>query len=381
MRKFMIMAFAAAVAASVWADRTANREWVGRNFAPSNLVPRVEALEAKGGEETDPVFGAWRGGASVIAGQGAEASGGGCVVLGGGAYSEEANAIVIGNGADAQSEEAIAIGKGAWAHGWGTVQIGPGCNSDDGSLKFRGWTVCDNEGNVPLERLRYAVPSKPHQWWDDYGCVGRAGIACFEPNAAYSANPVCGMDECGIWNHYFRAGEEGIFVTFGGSETQIVDTDGKVNPDCLPELHVTEIDPVFVDWRSNGENIAIGKGADASEGNAIAIGVNASSYINCVALGKSALANGPATTAVGKESIAAYPSSSAFGAYSCAAGHGAIQLGCGTNVTERTLQFLDWRLVGSDGKIPTERLAAASVLSVIKGMSEAQIAELKELLK
>ena len=369
------------IAAAAFADRTANREWVGRNFAPSNLVPRVEALEAKGGEETDPVFGAWRDGTSVIAGQDASANGGGCVVLGGGAYSEEPNAIVIGSGADAQGEEAIAVGRGAWAHGWGAVQIGPGCNDDGGTLKFCDWTLCDNEGNVPPERLRYSVPSKPHQGWDGYGCVSRAGIVCFEPNAAYSANPVCGMDNICIWNNSFRANDEGVFVTLGGKETQIVDTDGKINEDCLPELHVTEIDPVFADWRSNGDQVVIGKGAEASEGNAIAIGVNAFSYKNGVALGNSATANGPSTTAVGRESIATCSGSSAFGAYSCAAGSEAIQLGRGTNETERTLQFLDWRLVGSDGKIPAERLAAASVLSVIKGMSEAQIAELKELLK
>ena len=36
---------AAFAATAAFADRTANRDWVARNFAPSNLVPRVEALE------------------------------------------------------------------------------------------------------------------------------------------------------------------------------------------------------------------------------------------------------------------------------------------------------------------------------------------------
>jgi len=42
-----IVAFLATfIAISALADRTANQEWVKRNFAPTNIVPRVEALEA-----------------------------------------------------------------------------------------------------------------------------------------------------------------------------------------------------------------------------------------------------------------------------------------------------------------------------------------------
>ena len=63
MRKLLLIV-AAFAAGCAFADRTANREWVGRNFAPSNLVPRVEALEnAEPPVETDPVFGTWKAGA------------------------------------------------------------------------------------------------------------------------------------------------------------------------------------------------------------------------------------------------------------------------------------------------------------------------------
>ena len=59
--KLLTLICAAVVAGCAFADRTANREWVGRNFAPSNLVPRVEALEnAEPPVEADPVFGAWK---------------------------------------------------------------------------------------------------------------------------------------------------------------------------------------------------------------------------------------------------------------------------------------------------------------------------------
>ena len=134
-------------------------------------------------------------------------------------------------------------------------------------------------------------------------------------------------------------------------------------------------------WRG-GTSVIAGQGASANGGGCVVLGGGAySEEPNAIVIGSGADAQGEEAIAVGRESIATCSGSSAFGVYSCAAGREAIQLGCGTNETERTLQFLDWRLVGSDGKIPTERLAAASDLSVIKGMSEAQIAELKELLK
>ena len=381
MKKIMSIALAAAFAATVWADRTANREWVQRNFAPTNLVPRVEALEAGGGgEETDPVFGAWKGGTSIHIGQNASADGDGCILIGSGTWSAEPNAIAIGNGADCEVEEAIAIGKGAVANGWGTIQLGPGRNNDDATLQFYSWTVIDSEGNVPEGRLRYAVPSKPHKWWDDYGCVSRCGIVCFEPDALYEANPLCGMDECSIWNAFFRAGEEGVYVTFDGTETQIVDTDGKINPDCLPELHVTEADPVFASWKDNSVNVAIGKEAAVGEENSVSIGPNTSTYDGCTAVGAGAIALYPKSVAMGYQAGAFRNRAIALGTYAECNGSEAVQIGCGTNDTANTLQFMNWPLVGSDGKIPADRLSAANVLASIKTMNATQLAELKTFL-
>ena len=46
MKKLFTIVCAALVAAVAFADRTASRGWVSGNFAPTNLVPRVEALES-----------------------------------------------------------------------------------------------------------------------------------------------------------------------------------------------------------------------------------------------------------------------------------------------------------------------------------------------
>lgn len=45
MKKTILILMGVLAAGCAFADRTANRDWVGRNFAPSNLVPRVEAVE------------------------------------------------------------------------------------------------------------------------------------------------------------------------------------------------------------------------------------------------------------------------------------------------------------------------------------------------
>lgn len=105
MRKLM-MVLAAVVAGCAFADRTANREWVGRNFAPSNLVPRVESVED-----------------------------------------------TLTNGTR------IALGRGAAAMANGTVQIGAGTNATAGTLQFRTWQLVGADGRIPKERFTESDPA------------------------------------------------------------------------------------------------------------------------------------------------------------------------------------------------------------------------------
>jgi len=108
MKKLLFLGLIA-LTGCLWADRTANQGWVQKNFAPSNLVGRVEALE--GATESDPVFATWKTNASV------------------------------------------AVGAGASASGVGAVQIGTGTNTTDNTLRFKGYQLVDANGKIPAGRL------------------------------------------------------------------------------------------------------------------------------------------------------------------------------------------------------------------------------------
>ena len=349
MKKLIMTAFAFAFAALAWADRTANREWVQRNFAPTNLVPRVEALESGAGQsETDPVFGAWKGGSTVVIGQGSESDGATSVVIGKGAYAAEKDSVVIGTGADAQCQEAVAIGKGAYAHGWGAVQIGAGENEDDGTLQFMDWPLVDGEGYVPKGRLHYAVPRSSHKNWSGpYACIDVDAIALFGDNATFQSQPIAVFEYSYIYNETFSVDAEdfkaGDGLRFGVNfSDRTVSFDGGETRFVFPELSdetgtvATQEDLAY---RLDGKTVAIGQDAACGLVGGVAVGYKA-------------------------EALAEY----------------AVQLGRGTNTVAKTLQFREWPLVDANGKIPSDRLAPANVLTAIKGMNSTQLAELKAFL-
>ena len=141
--KKTILILMGVLAAAAFADRTANREWVGRNFAPSNLVPRVEALENKTDSET----------------------------------------LALGEDSFAECTDAVAIGAGASASGLGTVQLGRGENTNPETLRFHGWTVIDSDGKVPQERLPEVPPEtdpKFNEWRYTATGVSIGGTAVIE---------------------------------------------------------------------------------------------------------------------------------------------------------------------------------------------------------
>ena len=191
--KKTILILMGVLAAAAFADRTANRDWVGQNFAPSNLVPRVEAVEdaltngtriaiGKGAvamtnetvqigagtnatagtlqfrswplvdsdgkipkerlsamDETDPTFTAWTNGEKIAVGKSAVAS--------------KYGAVAIGSYAEAKASYSIAIGSESRATAEYAVQLGSGCNSTYGSLQFGEWTLLDEFGKIPAARL------------------------------------------------------------------------------------------------------------------------------------------------------------------------------------------------------------------------------------
>lgn len=180
MRKLLLIV-AAFAAGCAFADRTANRDWIGRNFAPSNLVPRVEALEGevppvesvngRTGEvvlvagdlnaytktqtdaaiaakvENDPRFTAWTNGVTVAVGKGATVTSHG--------------ATAVGPYATAKGQYAVALGCESWAQGDYAVQLGSGYNTTPGTLQFGEWTLLDANGKIPKARFPSDTGSIP----------------------------------------------------------------------------------------------------------------------------------------------------------------------------------------------------------------------------
>lgn len=123
-------------------------------------------------------------------------------------------------------------------------------------------------------------------------------------------------------------------------------------------------------------SVALGNAANASAGSAVAVGVNSSASAQAAtALGFSARADGQSSLAVGIQSQATKSGSTAVGTSTSSTGIGAvalggaakahadyaIQLGDGTNTEANTFSVglsnsNNYKLLGSDGKIPAERL-------------------------
>jgi len=343
MKKLLFLGIVA-LTGCLWADRTANQGWVAKNFAPSNLVGRVEALEgAPAPVESDPTFTAWKTNASV------------------------------------------AVGAGASASGAGAVQIGTGTNAAGNTLKFRGYTLVGADGKIPSDRIPTIMELDPafYAWRDSknveagYCAVaGTGGIAIGNEAKAQSVESISIGDTCIAngnaaiaigWGAYVDV-ENAVQIGLGSNITPntlqfrdytVVGSDGKIPADRLPAM--SESDPWFSGW-CQAEKVQIGFGASASEAG--------------VVIGKGAYATGDGIS-IGKDSNVMYGTAVAVGQTAKAYAEGAVQLGTGTNSGANTLQFKEYQLVDANGKIPAERLTASAVLTAIQAMTAEQKAALK----
>ena len=131
-------------------------------------------------------FEAWRATNSLAAGEGAaaegwsttaighnsEARGGSAVALGSNVHATDSFAVAlgcyetsatgayataVGSWTRAEASTSIAIGCSATAKARGAVQLGEGTNEKVQSLQFREWTLVDELGQIPLERLGDAM--------------------------------------------------------------------------------------------------------------------------------------------------------------------------------------------------------------------------------
>lgn len=102
-------------------------------------------LNAEGGEETDPVFTAWKGGTEIAAGSTSAAIGD--------------NSAAYGFHSQGIGDSSLALGAHARAEGQGSVQIGQGTNANDGTFQVGSYQMLDSRGEVPRDRLPLATPT------------------------------------------------------------------------------------------------------------------------------------------------------------------------------------------------------------------------------
>ena len=326
--KLLTLICAAVVAGCAFADRTANREWVGRNFAPSNLVPRVEALENKTDSET----------------------------------------LALGEDSFAECPDAVAIGAGASASGLGTVQLGRGENTASETLRFHSWTVIDSDGKVPQERLPVETDPVFGAWKNAIQITAGKGASVNEEGVAIGENTyagpfsvalglgarsnyssavgigsnACASEDNGVaLGAYARAVQTGSVQIGRGNNNEpytlqfrdwrLVEADGTIPKERLPEIEVEEVDPDFSLWKC-GRRVVAGvtyytpsdKPATATADYTVALGGMATNKYS-IAIGDGAVAGAMCSVAIG-DAAEVYESAS-------------VQLGQGKCVTKGTLQF------------------------------------------
>ena len=232
--KKTILILMGVLAAAAFADRTANRDWVGQNFAPSNLVPRVEALEnAEPPVETDPVFGAWKVDNAIEIGSGASVDDGDGVSIGQDSYSlcdsiaiganakgEGCESIAIGKSSAATDDNSLAIGRGAVSYGANAVQIGAGVNEEIGTLQFRSWPLVDSDGKIPKERLSAMDETDPTftAWTNgEKIAVGKSAVASKHGAVAIGS---------------YAEAKAGYSIAIGNEATATADYAVQIGPGC-----------------------------------------------------------------------------------------------------------------------------------------------------
>lgn len=89
------------------------------------------------------------------AGTNASVTGSGAIIGKNADASPSSSGASIGMGA--YSNDGAGIGKNAVATGQNAVQLGTGTNSNDNTLQFLIYQICDANGNIPAERLKSAL--------------------------------------------------------------------------------------------------------------------------------------------------------------------------------------------------------------------------------
>lgn len=246
------------------------------------------------------------------------------------AYSS--NTVAIGYSARCSSSGAIAIGQNTRASGAKSIQLGSTgnttTNSDSNTFKVANgngnYEIMSADGTIPTDRFT-TTPSV------DGTYVPTLTISSGTPTRSWAA-PSGGLPS--------QTGNAGKFLTTDGTDASWSDK---------PLVN-----------KATGSNALCIAGTDSGRGNSMCVGLSASARDEGTAVGNSAKTTGNYAVAVGYFASASGTRAIGIGSSAIASANGAVQIGYGTNSTADTLQYKSYRVIDSDGTIPTDRLTKAN---------------------
>ena len=301
----------------------------------------------------------YSGGGGAVGNSASVYSGGGAVGNGASVYS---GGGAVGNGAAADSGGAV--GKGAvagsgFAGGYGAktvdeddntidaIQLGTGTNSTEKTLQVYSYQLMDVDGQIPKDRMTNALSDKADSHNVDGGFTG--GLSASADTGGAIGNEASSNSGGGAVGNRASASDGGgavgdsarTYTGFAGGYSSTSDTGGAIGRDA---------------YSIQGGG-AVGEEASATTGGAVGNGASAD-------MG-GAVGNGASATYGGAVGSGAKTERGFAGGYEAQTVNGsntaidAIQLGTGTNSTEKTLQVYQYTLMDANGQIPKDRMTNA----------------------
>ena len=287
------------------------------SIAQSDVTDLVNDLESKADKQNSD--GGFEAGSNAHADTGASIGLNSSATTGGAMGENAKSGSGFAGGYNAKTQDSSGDGIDA-------IQLGSGTNSTEKTLQVYNYQLMDSTGNIPLDRIQSAL--------DESGISGGQETAHTHANK----DVLDGISSSDITNWNNKADKQNSYGGFAAGNSASATSGAAVGNNA-----------------SATYGGAVGNKASATTGGAV--GNNATATTGGFAGG-----NGASATYGGAVGYNAKTSTGFAGGHNAktqdSSGDGidAIQLGTGTNSTEKTLQVYTYQLMDADGNIPSERL-------------------------
>lgn len=277
-----------------------------------------------------------------------------------------------GEATPATSTASVAIGDGSTVSGDKAVAVGTNANAASSSVAVGASAFGEASQSVVIGEGSGVL-----------GGSSSGGVALGANSAARGNGPIAiGKDTFADGNFAIQIGvginSEDSTLSVGLSDSnnyKLLNSDGTIPAERMPDTVLTNTatagnafsTSISTPAGFNGGTV-LGSTASVSGVNSTALGIASNANTRSVAVGGNANASGADATAVGFSSIASGDTSVALGELAEATSANSIQIGQGTNNEANTFKVSlgssssnNYKLLGSDGKIPVERLPAARI--------------------